>query len=61
VEGHLNHVFEKLGVLSRTEIVHYALATGNFVRDGSTNGAAAARGAGDAGAPVARATAEPPG
>ncbi len=26
VEGHLNHVFEKLGILSRTELVHYALA-----------------------------------
>ena len=36
VEGHLNHVFDKLGVLSRTELVHYALATGHFVRDGST-------------------------
>ncbi len=31
VEGHLNHVFDKLGVLSRTELVHYALATGGFV------------------------------
>ena len=51
VEGHLNHVFDKLGVLSRTEIVHYALATGSFVRDGSTSGA------GDAAAPVAP---EPP-
>lgn len=27
VEGHLNHVFEKVGVTSRTELVHYALAT----------------------------------
>ncbi len=33
VEGHLNHVFDKLGVLSRTELVHYALATGVFGRD----------------------------
>jgi DNA-binding NarL/FixJ family response regulator len=53
VEGHLNHVFDKLGVLSRTELVHYALATGNFVRDGSTNGAGATEGAGDVAAPVA--------
>lgn len=36
VEGHLNHVFDKLDVFSRTELVHYALATGHFVRDGST-------------------------
>jgi len=35
VEGHLNHVFDKLGVLSRTELVHYALATSRFVRDGA--------------------------
>ena len=27
VEGHLNHVFDKLGILSRTELVHYALAS----------------------------------
>ncbi len=32
VEGHLNHVFEKLGTSSRTELVHYALAHGLFVR-----------------------------
>jgi DNA-binding NarL/FixJ family response regulator len=31
VEGHLNHVFEKLGTSSRTELVHYALAHGLFV------------------------------
>jgi DNA-binding NarL/FixJ family response regulator len=31
VEGHLNHVFEKLGTASRTELVHYALAHGPFV------------------------------
>lgn len=43
VEGHLNHVFDKLGVFSRTELVHYALATGSFVRDGSV-GAGAAEG-----------------
>jgi DNA-binding NarL/FixJ family response regulator len=32
VEGHLNHVFEKLGTTSRTELVHYALASA-FARD----------------------------
>ena len=32
VEGHLNHVFDKLGTTSRTELVHYALAS-SFVRD----------------------------
>ena len=33
VEGHLNHVFEKLGILSRTELVHYALAHSAFDRE----------------------------
>jgi DNA-binding NarL/FixJ family response regulator len=33
VEGHLNHVFEKLGANSRTEVVHYALANSLFFRD----------------------------
>jgi DNA-binding NarL/FixJ family response regulator len=33
VEGHLNHVFEKVGYTSRTELVHYALANGLFVRE----------------------------
>ena len=33
VEGHLNHVFDKLGIGSRTELVHYALANRLFVRD----------------------------
>ncbi|MGA2837997.1 MAG: response regulator transcription factor [Acidimicrobiales bacterium] len=33
VEGHLNHVFDKLGILSRTELVHYALANRYFVRE----------------------------
>jgi len=28
VEGHLNHVFEKLGTASRTELVHFALVNG---------------------------------
>ncbi len=33
VEGHLNHVFDKLGASSRTELVHYALANSLFVRE----------------------------
>ena len=33
VEGHLNHVFDKLGTTSRTELVHYALANSLFVRE----------------------------
>jgi DNA-binding NarL/FixJ family response regulator len=33
VEGHLNHVFEKLDIGSRTELVHYALANNRFVRE----------------------------
>jgi DNA-binding NarL/FixJ family response regulator len=33
VEGHLNHVFDKLGTASRTELVHYALANSLFARD----------------------------
>ena len=33
VEGHLNRVFDKLGIVSRTELVHYALANSLFVRD----------------------------
>ena len=32
VEGHLNHVFEKVGTTSRTELVHYALANSLFVK-----------------------------
>ncbi len=35
VEGHLNHVFDKLGVASRTELVHVALADRFVTRDGS--------------------------
>lgn len=38
VEGHLNHVFEKIGATSRTELVHYSLANSLFARaphDGS--------------------------
>ncbi len=30
VEGHLNHVFDKLGATSRTELVHYSLANKLF-------------------------------
>jgi DNA-binding NarL/FixJ family response regulator len=33
VEGHLNHIFEKLGTASRTELVHYALANSIFTRE----------------------------
>jgi DNA-binding NarL/FixJ family response regulator len=33
VEGHLNHVFEKVGTTSRTELVHYALANRLFVHE----------------------------
>jgi hypothetical protein len=33
VEGHLNRVFDKLGIVSRTELVHYALANSLFIRD----------------------------
>ena len=33
VEGHLNHVFDKLGTTSRTELVHYALANSLFRKD----------------------------
>jgi DNA-binding NarL/FixJ family response regulator len=32
VEGHLNHVFEKVGASSRTELVHYSLANSMFAR-----------------------------
>ena len=31
VEGHLNHVFEKLGTTSRTELVHFALTNGLLI------------------------------
>ena len=36
VEGHLNHVFDKLGTTSRTELVHVALAGTLFGRDQAT-------------------------
>jgi DNA-binding NarL/FixJ family response regulator len=32
VEGHINHVFEKLGTSSRTELVHYSLANTLFAQ-----------------------------
>jgi DNA-binding NarL/FixJ family response regulator len=37
VEGHLNHVFDKLDILSRTELVHYALANRFIVRDSAAD------------------------
>ncbi|MGD0393633.1 MAG: response regulator transcription factor [Acidimicrobiales bacterium] len=33
VEGHLNHVFDKLDTTSRTELVHYALANSLFKKE----------------------------
>jgi len=33
VEGHLNHVFDKLDTTSRTELVHYALANSLFGKE----------------------------
>jgi DNA-binding NarL/FixJ family response regulator len=33
VEGHINHVFEKLGANSRTELVHFALTEGLLVAE----------------------------
>jgi DNA-binding NarL/FixJ family response regulator len=41
VEGHLNHVFEKVGTTSRTELVHYALANSLFGRGHETDPASA--------------------
>jgi DNA-binding NarL/FixJ family response regulator len=32
VEGHLNHVFDRLGLQSRTELVRVAVSTGLLVR-----------------------------
>ena len=39
VEGHLNHVFDKVGVESRTALVHYALANSLFGREPTTDAA----------------------
>jgi DNA-binding NarL/FixJ family response regulator len=39
VEGHLNHVFEKVGARSRTELVHYALSHGLFSPDSTERSA----------------------
>ena len=36
VEGHVNHVFDKVGIQSRTELVHYALANSLFAREPAT-------------------------
>lgn len=33
VEGHINHVFDKIGASSRTELVHYFLASSLFGRE----------------------------
>jgi len=49
VEGHLNHVFEKLGVESRTALVHYALANSLFGRDTAADAADPDRPPGTAG------------
>jgi DNA-binding NarL/FixJ family response regulator len=38
VEGHLNHIFEKLGTSSRTELVHYALTTTLHSKDDTGDG-----------------------
>jgi DNA-binding NarL/FixJ family response regulator len=51
VEGHLNHVFEKLGIGSRTELVHYALANSLFAREPTTDPRAPDRAAGSPGTP----------
>lgn len=56
VEGHVNHVFDKLGVDSRTELVHYALANSLFAREPTPlpdGPADAARSTGDADPSVA--------
>jgi DNA-binding NarL/FixJ family response regulator len=48
VEGHVNHVFDKLGVASRTELVHYALADRQFVKEPTAAGQANDEGPGPA-------------
>ena len=47
VEGHLNHVFEKLETSSRTELVHYALANSLFARESARTQAPADDGPSD--------------
>jgi DNA-binding NarL/FixJ family response regulator len=37
VEGHINHVFTKLGIESRTELVRFALTKGRWVSDSSVD------------------------
>jgi DNA-binding NarL/FixJ family response regulator len=49
VEGHVNHVFDKLGVFSRTELVHYALANSMFVRGAPADDRPADGGSADGG------------
>ena len=51
VEGHLNHVFDKVGVESRTALVHYALANSLFGREPATDAANPDHPPGTAGAP----------
>ena len=51
VEGHLNHVFDKVGVESRTALVHYALANSLFGREPATDAVDPDRPPGTAGAP----------
>ena len=51
VEGHLNHVFDKVGVESRTALVHYALANRLFGREPATDAANPDHPPGTAGAP----------
>ncbi len=38
VEGHLNHLFEKLGATSRTELVHVAMTNGLLLPNQSALG-----------------------
>lgn len=51
VEGHLNHVFDKVGVESRTALVHYALANSLFGREPATDAAVLDHPPGTVGAP----------
>lgn len=51
VEGHLNHVFDKLSIESRTELVHYALANSLFGREQPTDAVEPSHPPGGAGTP----------